>query len=234
MLCVAHVCVWTGETCACAAWCEPRLLVVAGFCGRRAHLRSVVRLCCLSWLLPPVVGPGCLPRAPAVGDVRPLSVPGCCRLSWARVVWCELRLSVVNSCRILLEPVACGCWPGPCRRPASAARIKPILGESRRLKVKDAQRHNAYPSGTHTKQIRKTNRTITKRFAHHSRLFELNGNHMTSVSACVLFSKHWRLTLKKKSSALRAQSMIALYVRFEITISPNTAALFRHGVASAL
>ena len=128
MLSVAHVCVWTGETCACAAWCQPRLLVVAGFCGRRAHLRSVVRLCCLSWLLPPVVGPRCLPRASAVGDVRPLSFPGCCRLSWARVVWCELRLSVVNSCRILLEPVACGCWPGPCCRPASAAWIEPPCG----------------------------------------------------------------------------------------------------------
>ena len=82
---------------------------------------------------------------------------------------------------------------------AHPRRVSGTQGQTR-------SRHKAYPSGACTKQIwKRQNRTFAIRFAHHNALFEHEGNHITSLSACVLGTlvAGW---LAKNSSALRAKN----------------------------
>ena len=168
---------------------------------------------------PPVVGPGGLPRASAVRGGRPLSVAGCCCLSWACCCCCCWLLAAAaaavgggvprnhgNKCassspdqKSLRRACSSGMGGGTAPDQAHPRRVTGTQSQTRST-------HKAYPSGTYTKQIwKRQNRTFTIRFAHHNALFEHEGNHITSLSACVLGTlvAGW---LAKNSSALRAKN----------------------------
>ena len=103
---------------------------------------------------------------------------------------------------------------------AHPRRVSGTQGQTR-------SRHKAYPSGACTKQIwKRQNRTFAIRFAHHNALFEHEGNHITSLSACVLGAlvAGW---LAKKKSALRAKKRTLLYFKYVELLSGEQAIIVR-------